>query len=258
MISSSAARFMAALIGNLLLFGVIGPHVLAQSFDEPIQKEVVDYGLANPEESLSSHIKLSCFYYSRFMVKQYDVGEKGSEWLAISPMSQGALPKCSRIHGSQEKVIEKWTGYFKGVKGNSVFFNAEDAFNLGYPFAVFKATTGTKIFEDSSLLTPDGRDTLQAFEASDGTTIIRYTRVFPGNCSIPKEKAVCWEWFRKENRLPQSAIPICSGYDKNLGSLNEHYLDNPSVIGYPVEVNLSAGTPSVKIMPGPVTCWGAD
>jgi hypothetical protein len=36
------------------------------------------------------------------------------------------------------------------------------------------------------------------------------------------------------------------------------YMDNPSVIGYPVEITLSAATPSIKIVPGPVTCWGAD
>lgn len=254
---SSINRIIAMIFGSVLHFAFIGSYVLAQNFDEPIRKQIVDYGLADPNESSSQHIKLSCFYYHRFMVKQYDKGELGSEWLAISPISKGTLPKCSRIHDAQEKVIKKWIGYFKGTKGDYVFFNAEDAFNRGYPFAVFDAATGKKLFEDSSLLN-DRRDTLQTFEASDGKIILRYTRVFLGNCSIPKDKDVCWERIRKENGLPQSPIPKCSGYDdESLNSLTPAYLDNPSVIGYPVEVMLSA-TPAIKILPGLVTCWGGD
>jgi hypothetical protein len=144
------------------------------------------------------------------------------------------------------------------VKQDYVFFNAEDGFNQGYPFAVFNAATGKKIYEDSSLVPEDGVDTLQTYEELDGKIVIRYTRVSPGDCSIPKDKTICWERLRKKNGLPPSPVPKCSRYDESLNAINEKYLDNPSVIGYPVEVNLSTATPSVKIMPGPVACWGAD
>lgn len=253
---SSTNKFIAGLFGTILIFAFTESCVLAQNFDEPIRKQIVDYGITNPSESSSPHIKLSCFYYARFMVKQYDMGELGSEWLAISPISEGTLPKCSRIHGAQEKVIENWTGYFKGVKGNYAFFNAEDCFNGGCPFAVIDATTGKKIFEDSSRLMPDGRhDKFQLFRTSSGIVTIRYTRVYAGECSIPKEKSICWERFRTKNALLQSASPICSGYDD--ASKNTYTLNNPSVIGYPVEVRLSEN-PSIKVLPDSVKCWGAD
>src|SRR5216684_4356057 len=57
------------------------------SFDAPLKKKVVDCGLSpyyDPHRNRRN--ELSCYSYSTFMVKQYDEGQKGSEWLAIVPI----------------------------------------------------------------------------------------------------------------------------------------------------------------------------
>jgi hypothetical protein len=50
--------------------------------------------------------------------------EKGAEWLSIVPSAQVA---CDRGHEEHEKVYTtEWSGYFRGVKGTVVFFDASD------------------------------------------------------------------------------------------------------------------------------------
>lgn len=49
------------------------------------------------------------------------------------------------------KVIRypEWVGYFKGAKGNLVFFDADDGINGGMPFVVYDSKTGKSVFKDS-------------------------------------------------------------------------------------------------------------
>ena len=50
--------------------------------------------------------------------------EKGAEWLSIVRSAQVA---CDRGHEEHEKVYTtEWSGYFRGVKGTVVFFDASD------------------------------------------------------------------------------------------------------------------------------------
>ena len=85
------------------------------------------------------------------MVKEYDEGQKGAEWLAIVPVEARTTPGCTQSHAVGEKVIEEpeWGGYFKGAKKNLVFFHAADGTNGGMPFVVYDARSGTKVFQDS-------------------------------------------------------------------------------------------------------------
>jgi hypothetical protein len=122
------------------------------SFDEPLKKKVVDCGLSPYYESRwNRRNELSCYSYSQFMVKQYDEGQKGSEWLAIVPIVGQTAPECSLTHTANEKVITypEWSGYFMGGKGKLVFFSGADGFNEGMPFVAYDSQTGTKVFEDS-------------------------------------------------------------------------------------------------------------
>jgi hypothetical protein len=63
------------------------------TFDPPLKKKVVDYG-ASPyyEPRQNVRIRLTCFYYPKFVVKQYDEGQKGAEWLAILSVKEGKAP----------------------------------------------------------------------------------------------------------------------------------------------------------------------
>src|SRR5215470_2119022 len=102
----------------------------ADSFEAPLKKTIVDFGPSpyyrNPKTA--PRVKLSCFYFPTFMVKEYDEGEKGAEWMAIVPRSTGNSDRCTRSHVSSERLIggKDWSGYFKGVKRNFVFFDASD------------------------------------------------------------------------------------------------------------------------------------
>jgi hypothetical protein len=230
---------------------VLSSVVLADSFDKPLRKRVVNLGSAPGYPS--NHIKLSCYYYPNFMVKELDMAEEGAEWHAIAPVQAGHLPACTRSHGSGEQVIkgQEWSGYFKGVKGGLVFLNAEDGFNGGLDFAVCDSRTGKKIFEDSAGNSAGDYGHLDFVGTSKGQTSLRYSRVVSGDCSVPKDGAACWEKFRKPPGLEGATMPPCSDYPGEQSGVS------PSVLSYPVEVALFP-QPSIKVVSGPVKCYPAD
>ncbi len=231
------------------------------SFDVPLTKKVLDFG-PSPYYGSGQNIrvKLSCYFYPAFMVKEYDEGEKGAEWLAIVPIEQSSTPNCARSHDSGEMVIDgaEWSGYFKGVKGSLVFFDSADATDGGLPFAIYDSTTGKKAFEDSAYdsrmwnkkATASPFNQLRVTKTSDGQTTLRYLRVVEANCDLHTEKSACWEEVRKTLELRTSQMPICSNYD----AISERRV---SAVAYPVEVRLFP-QPVTKTIEGPVKCWPVD
>jgi hypothetical protein len=194
------------------------------------------------------------------MVKEYDAGEKGSEWHAIVPVKEGMPPKCSETHSPEERVIDggEWGGYFKGVKGRLVFFDASDGMDLGILFAVYDSITGKKVFEDSAY---DSRienrkveqslfNRMRVATAADGTVILKYLRVADAGCDLHAKKETCWEEVRKKFDLKNLQPPVCVRY-KNLPTAWE------SAIAYPVESSLSE-KPETKPIAGPIRCWPVD
>jgi len=122
------------------------------SFDSQVKKEVVDRGLSpyyDPRRNVRKELR--CYFYPTFVVKEYDEGQKGSEWLAISRIVGQTPPSCAMSHGIGEKVIisPEWSGYFMGAEGRLVFFSGQDGTDEGMPFVVYDSTNGTKVFEDS-------------------------------------------------------------------------------------------------------------
>jgi hypothetical protein len=127
------------------------------TFDTPIEKKVVNFGLSsgNPPGGQSMHIKLSCYVYPSFMIKEYnDEGMKGAEWMSVTriagqqiPLAVGSMVPVKRFSGRR---AASGLGYFRGVKGDYVFFDAADGFNGGIPFSVRDSKTGKKVFEDSA------------------------------------------------------------------------------------------------------------
>src|SRR5262249_20801476 len=108
----------------------------AGSFDKPVSQRTVNLGGSN--STTQGHAKVTCYFFSTFMVKEVDLGEKGASRLSIVPSSKKNPPACSRLRDQAEKVVnpDDWSGYFKGVKGNLVFFDADDGVNGGMGFAV--------------------------------------------------------------------------------------------------------------------------
>ena len=234
---------------------------LTYPFDTPIRTSIVDLGPSPYYPGLKPpHIRLSCFVFSQFVVKEYDEGQKGAEWLAIVPLTTQDHGQCAQSHVAGERVIDggEWCGYFKGVKRNFVFFNACDGTNGGLPFAVYDSRTGKKVFEDSAYDwsrwgqkaedSPFSR--LRISKVQAGPLLLKYLRVVEAECDLHIEKASCWDRLRVKLDLRSTKIPFCSGYQNISG-------EAVSMVAYPVSVYL-AFPPVVKTIAGPVRCWAPD
>lgn len=247
----------------------------AGAFDAPRTKKTIDLGPVS--SGAEAHIKVNCYYYSTFMVKEVDLGEKGADRLAIIPVVPGTVPRCTRAQSRSEKVInsDEWSGYFKGVKSGLVFFDADDGVNGGLGFAVYDPRTGKKIFEDSAL------GALDFQEAPAGRIAFRYIRVFESKCVLPQEPNACWAEIQKATGLQNASLPDCkTGYEKSAQEMakgrcqaqgqndqpclakeiklaRDQTKDAPSVIAYPVEVVLGSAT-EIKPRPGDLQCWPSD
>ena len=244
------------------------------SFDVPTFKKTVDLGpsTAGP----GARAKVTCYFFPHFMVKEVDRGEKGAERLAIVP-GKAKVHTCSRLREAGEKEVnsDDWTGYFKGVKGDLVFFDADDGWNGGIGFAIYDSRTGNKIFDDTAL------GPLEFADTQDKTVVVRYTRVADGGCAVPKEAAACWDAIKKKLTLDAVGAPDCKAdYEKSAEAIakgrcqaqnaaSEKCLDkelplartqaagSTSVIVYPVELVLGP-SPTVRPVAGDIRCWPAD
>lgn len=235
----------------------------ADSFDVPLKKKVVDLGLSenNPPGGHSMRVKLSCFFYRSFAVKEYNnEGEKGAQWVAIIPIEKGEAPSCTRTHASGERVFKwpEWSGYFNGVKGNLVFLNDDDGSNGGVPFTVYDFRTGKKIFRDSAYdsnmwtktVASSPFNHLMFSGVHDSDLTMTYLRVVEAGCDLHSEKAACWEKVRKKLELKDAQMPVCTGYE----NISSPYA---SAVACPVQVSLFP-QPVTKTIAGPVKCWPVD
>ncbi|MGA3011430.1 MAG: hypothetical protein ABSD72_14320 [Terracidiphilus sp.] len=221
------------------------------SFDEPLRKVVVDLGVSeysagnNPE-----HSEVRCNFYPGFVVKELDLKQEGDEWISIAPISASNPPPCTQENSGNEIVIkpQDWSGYFAGVKGNFVFLNAEDGFNGGYPFGIFDASTGKKLFEDSR---ESGKEEKLRFVSDGRGLVLRYQRIDVAECSIPEKKGECWEQIMRKAGLNSQPLPVCSGYGGNIDETAN------SVVSYAVEVSLLPGFER-RLLSGPIHCWPGD
>lgn len=230
------------------------------TFDVPLKKKVLDYGPSPYYPNGRYRKELSCYFYPKFTVKQYDEGEKGAEWLAIVPVVGRAEPQCALHHGSGEKIIRypEWSGYFNGVKGDLVFFDAPDGWDEGMPFVIYDSRTVTKVFEDSyhdtSFLTTKSENSpfnhMLVMEAANGQVSLKYLRVAEAGCDLHKEGPSCWESVRKKLGIEIAEAPVCTRYE----GITERW---ESAVAYAVEVTLFP-TPVVKPTMGPVRCWPVD
>ena len=247
----------------VMLLAIAVPQVaVAQndSLDVPRKKQVVDLGPSPYYPSASVPIKLSCYFYADFMVKEYDEGQKGAEWQAIVPVKDGVAPSCTKSHAADEKVIEypEWHGYFRGAKGNFTFFHAEDGLNGGMPFVVYDARTGKQLFQDSyfwagmwnTKFADSPFNDIRVNITPNGRIFLKYLRVEEGGCDLHLERTHCWPEVRKKFELKPTPMPVCSGY-KGITTRYE------SAVAYPVEVSLFP-QPSTRTIAGPVRCWPVD
>jgi len=229
------------------------------SFDVPLRKLTVDLGRSPyfPQDNIRN--TLSCFYFPDLMIKQYDQGEVGSEWLAIHRF-RGQPPECSMSHDPGERVIKasEWGGYFRGRKGSLVFFDGGECQQGACQFGVYELTTGKWIFQDDEAYIPEKEppwDRMRVLSTEAGV-VIRYLRVSYAECDLHAEGTACREQVKAKFHIKSDMMPHCQGYEPEALA---HYAMDPnapveSMIAYSVEVVLSA-SPVVQSVPGPMRCW---
>ena len=234
----------------------------AQGFD-PYNKQVVDYGVPKDFPANPHHDQLTCFYYRGLMVKQFtNDWNKAALFLSFLRFDQ-ARPACVKEHSPAEKVLDypEWGGYFRGlVKGDLVFFDADDGEDGGMPFAAYDSKTQKKIFEDNAYYVwmwnpklrprPSRFDDIRVRTTQDGNVVLSYLRVLRTECDIPNKGTECWPPLVQKLGLKPTAAPNCVRWE-------EHQTIGASAVAYPVETSLFP-TPVTKTISGPVRCWAAD
>jgi hypothetical protein len=227
----------------------------SEHFDKPKDTQVVDLPAdpANPQ----AKPKRTCTYYTDYLVKEVDLGEVGASELSIAAF-HGEPPKCDKTI-KHEAIIDPdiWSGYFSGAKADFVFFDAEDGWNGGMPFAVFSTTTGHKLFSDTRK--GDGYNTI---EAVNGGLVVHYRRVWLAPCSLMVSTKACWKKIAAATSLPEAARPDCSAaYKKEMERTPKFASDIPSlptVISYEAEARYEGGKLNITPGPGKVECWLSD
>lgn len=230
------------------------------SFDVPLRKTIMDFG-PSPYglEGQNVRAKLSCYFYPTFMVKEYDEGEKGAEWLAIVPTNSSTVPECSQSHATGERIIkDDRAAYFLGAKGDLAFFRDADGTDRGMPFVIYDSKTGTKIFEDSyydaaimgSKADVSAFSRMRVKKDPDGQVSLLYSRVVEADCDLHLERALCWSQVKQKLGLESTQAPVCRDYK----TVTSRWV---SAVAYPVEVSLFP-QPTTKTIVGPVKCWPVD
>jgi hypothetical protein len=245
----------AALVAGAMLASLGGASVAdgaASSFDKPMR--VVRVPLPRDPQNPEAKARVSCFYHSSFMVKEIDLGEKGADRLSIV-RSAGAA--CRREQAAGETVIGEWAGYFKGVKGDYVFFDADDGWNSGVGFAIFAAADGKKLFEDVA------KGKLQSIEVTSAGIALRYVRVYGATCSLAADKAGCWAQIKRDTDLVGASPPDCAAaYErerKRTPAMAAQVLTDPTVIDYAVAVALTADAKKITPASGKaIACRPAE
>jgi hypothetical protein len=242
-------------------------------FDAPLNKKILDFGPSfnkpsntSPEWQWDAYRRarntLTCCWFPTVMVKEYDISQKGAEWISFIRIAANARPECTQSHIPGEKIFDEggeWTGYFAGVKGDFVFLRAADGSDGGIRFAVYDSRTGKKVFEDAGCLPCMYRKELLSApfsrmrinRISDGTITLKYMRVEQADCDLRADKASCWDHVRMQMDVKSAKAPVCLGYaGAPVGEL-------PSMVAHPVFVSLES-PPVIKSINGLVLCWGPD
>jgi hypothetical protein len=222
------------------LFAVQSPACANDLFDKPLKTMRV--ALPKDPDNPQAKPALTCTVYPHFMVKQIDLGEIGADQLSIIPYS-GQPPACVKKNAANEKVVsaDDWTGYFDGVKGDYVVFDAEDGWNDGLGFAVFDPNA-KKLADDVQ------KKWLGVSAAPSGLTL-HYERVYGAKCSLMSGDS-CWAAIKKDTGLTGNAPDCAAAYraeQKRTPKFATQVLTDPTIVDY--EVTASIDSSGHKIVP---------
>jgi tetratricopeptide (TPR) repeat protein len=240
-----------------------------EPFDRPLSKKVIMLP-ANPA-SPQAKPALSCFYYPNFMVKEIDLGELGAWQLSIIPASRNYKETaCRRQNIQSERVIDSdpdsgWSGYFRGVKGNYVFFDAEDGWEGGMPFAIYDGINGQKIFHDAI------QGDFQGLLFRPTSITMKYKRIYLSPCSMRADETGCWQKIQQETGLLNATAPDCrqayrDALDAEIArrpseaekARTQEIIEDPTVLKYTVNVEIENGQKTITALPDKIECSVAE
>jgi hypothetical protein len=212
----------------------------ASVFDKPLK--VTRIPLPRNPQDPGAKTGVTCWYYGKFMVKQVELGYQGTSEIAILP---GQNPVCQRKQlAANELVIlpKVWSGYFKGVSGNNVFFDGVDMFNGGRPFVI--------LTPDAKRISDDVAGPFTSVSSIPGGLKMRYARVYTSHCSLAGAHAdECWGIISKETGL--TARPDCKAAYVDPDKRSVFGIEDPSVLGYDADETLVNGKATiVPVAPG--------
>lgn len=222
-------------------------------FDQPVAVDNLD--LPPSKDNPDAKPAVNCYRYKGFMVKEVDLGEVGAEKLAILPENA----KCEREDATEKKVTDPVAGYFLGVKGNLVFFQAPDGFNGGMPYVVIDTKSMKKLFEDSF----ESAD-FEKIDDQGGKLVLDYVRTYSADCSLYLDGTACAQKIKKETGLGTASAPLpdCSAaYDaekKRTPDYAKEIEQLPSVISYPVTLTFDGASATYTPRAGETACRVPD
>ena len=235
----------------------------AQGFDS-YKKHVVDYGMPKDFPGNPHHDQLTCFYYRGLMVKQLtNEVEQGGVIPFVSPLRSGATGMRQGTFTDREGPRPpEWGGYFRGlVKGDLVFFDADDGEDGGMPFVVYDSRTQKKIFEDNAYYVwmwnkklrpqPSPFNDIRVRTTDDPYASAHLPARAPLRVQHPQQGGRVLATARPETRTEDHCRPQVASVGRRTRQLAT------SAVAYPVETSLFP-TPVTKTISGPVRCWPAD
>lgn len=253
-----ARKKYATAVGAFALAGLVSLATAEAAapafFDKPAK--TVKQPLPKDKDNPQAKPALTCTYYPHFMVKQIDLGGPGADQLSILPIADGgAQPACKKDNAPGEIVLQDWSGWLKGVRGDLIFWDADDGWNGGLGFDV-TTTAGKKIMEDVA------KHGFRAVDlATDGTLTLRYTRVYGATCSLYADAAACWQKVKGATGLADPA-PVCkAAYEKEIKRVPDHADDaknDPTAIDYDVVTTISGGTAKITAAGKALECRPQD
>lgn len=245
----------------------------APPFDKPARQTQVPLP-ANPDVPGAKPM-LTCWYYPHFMVKQVDRGEKGAEQLVLATIATDrSAPPCREKTARNEFTIQDWSGYFWGVKGNYIFFQADDGVDGGTGFAVFNASSGRKLYTGSvsdeqfrtlrllTLTSAHGTDS--RISPLPDPLLMRYRSNYRAPCSLRSDLSACWSLVRQTLGLTQATPPDCNkAYaeqeEQSTAQDKAAVASNPTVITNEVEVVVDgAGVVRLASVSPATACFPAE
>jgi len=103
---------IATMVGGFLAVVLLVSQAgLAESFDKPLHKKVLDLGRSTYLlRTDNRHATVTCWSYKHFMVKeQNDPGIEGAELISLASVQPGHRSKCLQALQLGEKEFTEWS-----------------------------------------------------------------------------------------------------------------------------------------------------